>query len=294
MKKTISLLLLGLCSLYAKPTITVSIVPQTYFIEKIAGDTLNVNVMVGPGANPATYEPKPKQMIALEKSDAYFAIGVPFEATWLVKFRAANPKLSIIDTAEGITKLMLEKHHHEDEKHTTHKHEEHKDHHEEGAIPDPHIWLDPLHVKTISTNITKTLSTLYPQNKALYEANLDAFSKELDALHVNIQNKLASLAKKKFMVYHPSWGYLASRYGLEQEAIEIEGKEPKPSTLIKLINEAKEEDIHLLIVAPQFSQKSAKVIAEAINGKVVSVDHLSKNWKEELLKTVDIFAKILK
>ena len=85
----------------------VSILPQKYFVEKIGGDSVEVAVMVQPGASPATYEPKPKQMVALAKSDIYFAIGVPFEKTWLPKIVAANPKMHIVYTQVGIEERAM-------------------------------------------------------------------------------------------------------------------------------------------------------------------------------------------
>ena len=108
----------------------VSIVPQKYFVEKIGGQFVDVSVMVRPGASPATYEPKPQQMVALSKARIYFTMGVPFENTWLKKLVAANPKMIIAHTENGIEKIPMKMHHHQD-----------KGHHHNG-IKDPHIWQD--------------------------------------------------------------------------------------------------------------------------------------------------------
>mgnify|MGYP000222036334 FL=1 len=96
------------------------------------------------------------------------------------------------------------------------------------------------------------------------------------------------------MVYHPSWGYFAARYNLVQIPIEIEGKEPKPADLKELINKAKDEEIKVIFVAPQFSKKAANMIAKQTGAKVVEIDQLPENWLSEMQKTVDIFAEILK
>ncbi|RUM89649.1 MAG: cation ABC transporter substrate-binding protein, partial [Thermodesulfatator sp.] len=82
--------------------IVVSILPQKYFVEKIGGDKVQVSVMVEPGANPATYEPRPRQMGMLTSARIYFAIGVPFERVWLPRFENINPSLVIVPTQEGI------------------------------------------------------------------------------------------------------------------------------------------------------------------------------------------------
>ena len=96
------------------------------------------------------------------------------------------------------------------------------------------------------------------------------------------------------MVFHPSWGYFANRYSLEQVAIEVQGKEPKPKELIELIKDAKEHEIKIVFVAPQFSQKSAKIIANSINGSVHIIDPLSINWEENLIKTAQKIADTYK
>ncbi|PID48013.1 MAG: cation ABC transporter substrate-binding protein [Proteobacteria bacterium] len=278
-KNLIFFIFLGV-SLFAKQSISVSILPQKYFLEQIAENTLDINVLVPPGASPATYEPKPRQMEELEKSDIYFAIGVPFERVWLKKFKEIFPKLQIVKTQEGVEKIAMKSH-------NPHSHDDKK-------ILDPHIWLDPILVKIQAKNMVKALIKKYPQNKALYEKNLNAFNKKLDNLDAKIKNILKNKQGKTFLVYHPSWGYFAKRYGLNQQAIEIEGKKPRSKDLQKIINEAKEKNIPSILVQRQFSQKSAKVIASQINGKVISIDQLSPKWEEELIRTAKILEKTLK
>jgi zinc transport system substrate-binding protein len=96
------------------------------------------------------------------------------------------------------------------------------------------------------------------------------------------------------MVFHPSWGYFAKRYHLEQISIEIQGKEPKPAQLIELVEEAKKHDIKIVFVAPQFSQKGAKTISKSINGNVATINPLSEKWDENLLKVATEIAKSYK
>lgn len=300
MKKILMLFSILVVGLFANPIVTVSIIPQKYFVEQIAGDTLDVNIMVSKGASPATYEPKPRQMSDLQKSDIYFAIGVPFEKVWVNKFKSLYPKLTFIQTDYGIKKLKMKAHHHhEEEHHDEHaKHDdhakEHEDHDHHAGRPDPHIWLDPVLVKAQATTIAKALIKKYPKNKALYEKNLESFLKRLDGLNEEFKNLLKEKKGKTFLVYHPAWGYFAHRYELDQEAIEIEGKEPKPKALQEIINEAKEDGVHIIFVQPQFSQKSAKVIASGINGKVVAIDPLAQDWEKGLRKSANALAKSLR
>jgi zinc transport system substrate-binding protein len=291
--KRIGLLFLCLGAfLWAKPSVSVSILPQKYFVEQIAGDTVDVNVMVQPGNSPATYEPKPSQMRELSKSSLYFAIGVPFERTWLAKFADNAPNMRIVHTDEDIQKQMMAHHEHEDEgDHHDHKHHEEDEH---DGVPDPHIWLDPILVKAQASTITKALVETYPQYREQYEANLRNFHTRLDELDKTFQEIFSNVSSRKFMIFHPTFGYFASRYNLEQVAIEIEGKDPKPAQLAELIEHAKEEGIRFIFVAPQFSTKSAQIIAKEISGEVVSLNGLAYDWEEEMHKNATILAKTLK
>ena len=122
------------------------------------------------------------------------------------------------------------------------------------------------------------------QNSDFYKTNYEEFIKELDALDEQIKKLLTPYEKKSFMVFHPSWGYFAKRYNLEQISIEVEGKEPKPNELVELIEEAKKHNIKVIFVAPQFSQKSAQTISKSIGANVIAIDPLTDNWNENLLK----------
>ncbi len=266
--------------------------------------------MVKPGASPATYEPKVSQMKKLANSEIYFSIGVPFENAWLEKFENANKNMKIVDTSEGIKKLEMEAHsHHEHEEHIS-KHEEdghtHHDHGPEGHAHDheahahdhsgldPHIWLEPTLVKNQAKIIYRELVKLDKENEEFYKKNLKKFLIELETLDQNIKTILEKYEHKAFMVFHPSWGYFAKKYHLEQIAIEIEGKEPKPSQLIELIDEAKKHDIKVVFVAPQFSKKGANTISKSIKANVVTIDPLALNWDENLLKVANEIANSYK
>ncbi len=272
--------------LSAAPTVTVSILPQKYFVEQITKDAVAINVMVQPGSSPHTYEPKPSQMKELASSDAYFSVGDGFEKAWLPKFQKTNPKITIVDTTKGIKKIEISGHHHHDD----HKHD-HK--HEAGEL-DPHIWLDPILVKIQAKNIYDALIEIYPAQKEAFTKNFEAFMASIDELDKKISNSLQNIQSRKFIVFHPSFGYFAKRYNLEQIAIEVSGKEPKPAELSRIIKEAKEEKTKVIFVSPQFSQKSASQIAKEIGGKVVAIDPLAYQWSENLLTITSIFQTELK
>jgi len=295
MKKICVMLLVFASFLYAnKPQLTVTILPQKYFVQKIVKDKFDINVMVKPGSSPHNFEPKPSQMKALNVSKAYFLVGEPSELAWFYRFKQNAKNTLFVDTTIGIEKIAMIEHSHNDEDEHHHDHHEHHEHkHSEDGL-DPHIWLDPICVKIQAKNIYEAMLKIDEKNSSFYKANYEEFIQELDNLHKEIKGILAPHKGKSFMVFHPSWGYFAKQYELNQISIEIEGKVPKPSELVILVEEAKEHNIKIIFVAPQFSQKSAKAISKNIDGRVVSIDPLSENWRSSMIKTAKEIANSYK
>ncbi len=273
-----------------KIQVFVSIIPQAYLAEKIGGNHVSVTSMTGAGADVHTFEPKPRQMTELSKAGIYFAIGVEFEHAMLGRLASVNPSLLVVHTDSGIQKIPMAEHEH-------HGHSDHKDSgdHKDHDGTDPHIWLSPKLAKIQAEAMFKALVSADPNHKAAYEANYAAFIKEADALDAELGNIFSNIGKNnKFMVFHPSWGYFAKDYGLEQIPVEIEGKEPKPAQLTELINHAKADGIRVIFVQPQFSPKNAEVISKSINGQVISVDPLAKDWADNLRQVAQKFKAALK
>lgn len=254
-------------------TAFVSILPQAYLLERIAGDLVDVEVMVTPGKSPATYEPSPQQMVSLGSAKVFFSIGVAFEKAFVPTLESTLPELDVIHAAAGIERRMMGAHSHDDE---------HDDEHEEHASPDPHVWMSPVNAKILARNMAQYLMDKDSANRAAYEANLADLESDLDGLHAHMQKALAPHKGEVLFVYHPAFGYLADLYGLRQETIETGGKEPTPSQLEEIIEHAREEGSHVIFVQPEFSQSSAKAVAEAIDGKVVTVAPLKKDYLENM------------
>jgi len=304
-KLSLILLLLSISAASAaaadRLSVFVSIVPQKTFVQQIGKDLVDINVMVTPGASPATYEPKPRQMAELSNAALYFAIGAPFERTWLRKIAAANPRMTVVHTDKGIEKLAMAAHYHGEEGHEEDNHhaEEHheKDHHDDGDDHtglDPHIWTSPALVKIQAAAILKALQKADPANEGAYADNFKAFIAGVDALDRELSQTFAGKKGLQFMVFHPSWGYFARDYGLTQIPIEIEGKDPKPAQLKELISHAREEGIKVIFVQPQFSTKSATLIAREIKGQVAFADPLAEDWAGNLRMIAEKFSAVLK
>ena len=263
-----------------KLQVTVSIPPQAYFVERIAGDQAAVNVMVGPGEEAHTYEPKPDQMKSLSQSQLFFTIGIEYEQTWLPRFRDINPDLAMIDSAQGIARIPLsDEHAHDDEDH------------QEGL--DPHVWLSPANGRILAENILNALGNASPENKDVFQENYEGLLADIDALDTSIQSTLQGIKSRRFMVFHPAWGYFADNYNLEQLPIQVGGQDPSASELTELIKIAQDEAIQVIFVQPSFSSANAQAIAAEIGAQVAVVDPLAQDWLGNLQAAAQAFASAL-
>lgn len=257
------------------PTVSVSIPPQAFFVEKIAGDTVKINIILPPNANEHHFEFKPSVMKKLEQSKIYFTIGLEFEKIFIDKFHHNFPSLEISNMQKNIKLLDFQDSHHDHQK-------------------DPHTWLDPILVQTMALNIYDALIQKYPENKNFYKENLNKFLAELDNLNLQISSKLENIKQKEFIVYHPSWTYFAKRYHLNQIPVEILGKEPKIKELKQLITFIKDKQIKTIFVQNGFPENAAKTLAHQCDAQIYVINHLSKDWEKELLKFSDALSKSLK
>lgn len=263
-----------------KMLITASIIPQKFFIEQISDTLFDVNVMVPPGASPASYEPTPKQMMDLSNSNIYFRIGhIPFEKAWMKKISSVNKNLKIIDTSEGMTLIYEEENCCSNDEYA--KKNSHTSHHSHSGY-NPHIWLSPDLVKQQSEIIYKTLCEFYPEYELQMQNNFKKFIAKIDSVNENIRKRLEKVKTKKFIVFHPVWTYFANDYGLEQQAIEQNGKEASAKQMAAVISFAKKNKITHLLVQKEFDTNQAETIAEEINGKVVIMNPLGYNWFETM------------
>ena len=283
-----------------KIPVFVSIAPQKYFVQKIGSQWVSVQVMVQPGANPATYEPKPRQMADISKTKVYFAIGVPFEDIWLDKITAANPRMTVVHTDRGIAKVPMAAHYHHGEDPLTEgleHHEQGGDHAAAGRVHqglDPHIWLSPPLVKIQIQSVLATLIAIDPIHQDAYESNYRRFAAEIDQLDGRLRQVFQGYEGLRFIVFHPAWGYFARTYGIEQVPIEIEGKSPKPAQLKGLIDKARGAGIKVVFVQPQFSTRSAQLVSREIDGQVAFADPLAEDWATNLTAVARSFKAALK
>ncbi|MFP4655179.1 MAG: metal ABC transporter solute-binding protein, Zn/Mn family [Methanohalobium sp.] len=248
-------------------TVAVSILPQAEFVKQVGGEKVNTIVMIPPGASPATHEPTSGQLRDLSNALMYAKLGsgLPFENSWMGKIRSVNDDMLIVNSSDGITIRNN----------------------------DPHVWTTPENSKIMVENIYKGLVQVDPENKSYYSQNKDEYMQELDELDSYINNTLSGYENRSIMVYHPTWEYFAQEYGLDMIPVELEGKEPTAKELKRFVDVAKKKNISVIYVQEHFSKSSAESIAKEINGEVVSVNPLAKDYVTNLRNVTNVFAENL-
>lgn len=261
-------------------SVFVSILPQAYFAERIGGDRVRVEVLVKPGQDPHTFEPTPQQMARLAEAEAFFRIGVEFENTLMPRIESTMKDLVVVDCREGIRQRQMESHAHDENGGEGGTHTAEQEDEQEGS--DPHVWLSVRNSIRIAAAMHRAFLRLDPEGKELYDRGYGQLVEDLQSLDRRITRILSAVKGKPFFVFHPSFGYFADDYGLEQIAVETGGAEPSARQLARLIEQARNLDVRVIFVQPQFSRKSAETIAAEIGGAVIPIDPLARDYIENL------------
>lgn len=246
-------------------TITVSIEPQRWLLEQIAGSRFEVRSLLGSGANPESYDPTFNDLAKLEKSRAYLTVGnLAFEDAITAKLKESNPNLKIICTSDSIPLL-----------HATHGDHDH------GA--DPHVWSSAPNMKLMARNMLSALTAIDPENAPEYEANFTQLSLRLDSVNAACDSILSPVRGGSFVVWHPSLSYFARDYDLNQLALGSEGKEHSVSNTIGLLNRMKESGARVFLIQKDFDANQAQVLSREI--ETVIIDPMNYEWDKEMLHT---------
>ena len=237
--------------------VVTSVPPQAYFVERIGKDDVSVQVLIPPAANPTTYEPSAKQLVSIKRAQLFVKVGhehFPFERVWGKHLLAGNDQMRVLDSSAGVELF------------------EH----------DPHVWLSPSAMRQMVRRVAGVLSEIRPESAAMFDANLKLLLTDIDTVDNELRTLFGRYTNKEFLVFHPAWGYLARDYGLTQLSVEHGGKEPSLAELARIVKEAKSSGISTVFIEPQFSQQSAKVVADELGAKIQTIDPLAKDWVSNL------------
>jgi zinc transport system substrate-binding protein len=261
-----------------KPVVTVSILPIKTFVEEIAGNDFEINVLLQPGSSPADFTLIPSQLKNISSSEVWFRIGyIGFEYSWKDKIEQANRKMKVVNLSEGLD-LITDEYLPSGEKSST------------GGI-NPHTWLSPTLVKQMAGRIAEELAVLNPEKKQEYEENLSQFIEKINELDAEIRNKLENFEGRQIILFHPSLSYFAREYGLIQYSLEPGGKEPTPQRMAALVDFARKENIRAIYIQSDFDREQARVFAEEIDGEVVEMWPLNPELFDNLREISGLLIK---
>lgn len=257
-----------------KITIAVSLQPYATLVKMVGGDRVNVVTLLPPGADPHNYEPKPAIIKAFSLAEIYFTDGSGLDKAWMPRFLGANKKVNVIDISKNIEWMKS-------------KYEAHG-HHDEEEL-DPHIWTSPTRVRFLAYNMYDALKKIDPDHERYYNFRFKDVRESIIAMERKLNEAVINMpvAHRSFIVFHPSYGYLAKDFKLKQYAIEVNGKEPKPRDLANLIKVGRKNGVKTVFVQPQFSKRAAATIAKDLGAVVVETDPLDADVLGNAQKFVD-------
>lgn len=248
-------------------TLFVSIAPIKHIVTEIVGDDFDVEILVPAGASPETFEPTPKQFIALNDSRLIFSTGLlDFENNLLGKLQ---DKSKIVNLSKGIEPIAGSCSHHHHGKCCTH------------GI-DPHIWCSPKELMVMAENAFEAISAAMPDSLYKYAPRYDALCKELLELDEEVAEMCRCSSNPYFIIYHPALTYFARDYGIEQVSIEHEGKETSAKRLNEIISSARRDGIRRVFYQSQFPRSSVETVCDDIGAEAVEIDPLAEDVVHEI------------
>lgn len=265
-----------------RPVVAVSVAPQAELVARLAGEGVGVVTMIPAGTDVETYSPTPQQMASFANAKLYFAVGhpaMPLERAYVAPWLARHPEVlevRLADHAGGLLAL------HGD-----------ADPSGDASAGDPHLWMSVRAMRAAAGELAAALAAALPAEAAAIGARAAALDAELAALDAELTVRFAPAAGRRFLVYHPALGYFARDYGLTQEAIEAEGKEPSPARLAALIERGRRAGLAAVLGQRGMPPKSVEILAGALGAKVIEIDPMAADWQANLRRVADAVAEAL-
>lgn len=279
-KSIFSLLIAGFLSACSpqpasqEKTLYVSILPIRSLVKEIVGEDFRIEVLVPPGASPETFEPTPRQFIGLNEAQLVFNVGLlEFETALLDKI---EDRTKIVDLSRGIVRI---------EGSCAHAGRNGSDH---AYGVDPHVWTSPRALQRMAKNAYEAIHARWPDS-AKYTANHARLQEELRQLDLHTAEKIARSGIRYFIIYHPALTYYARDYGLRQEAVEADGKEPSAKRLTVLIRQARKDGIGRILYQSQFPVSVVETIARDIGAECTEIDPL----REDAIANIDSITDLI-
>jgi zinc transport system substrate-binding protein len=251
-----------------KPKVAVSIFPLYDITRRIAGDRLDVVLVLPAGKSEHGYDPSPKEIARLQDAKLGIAVGLDMD-TWLE---------DIMTNAGGVPRMLrvgdkvktipidvepIEDGEHEHPEGEHENEEDHADHAHQAGAPDPHVWMDPERMKTIADVIASELAAIDPEGKQTFERNAAEIGVSLGELHGELTARSKVWTKRTIVTFHGSMSYFAKKYDLRIAAVvePIAGKEPTAAYIAEVIEAIKRNKASALFIEPQLDRGPGEMIA---------------------------------
>ncbi|MBD7914733.1 zinc ABC transporter substrate-binding protein [Clostridium sp. Sa3CUN1] len=257
----------------------VTINPLKDFAEAIGGDKVDVFSIIPDGSDAHDFDPKPRDLNDLVKSDIFIYNGLGMEE-WIdsVLTTVEGKDVKIVEASTGVDEINLSEedaHEHATEEEHNENHDEDHDHdhdHDHNG-KDPHTWLSLSNAIIEAENIKNAFCEVDPENKGYYEQNFEKLKSEFNSLYEEYVPKFNELSNKDFVTGHAAFGYLCRDFGLTQNSIaDVFGEgELTPKNLEALINYCKENGVKTIFSESTSSEKEAETLAKEVSAKVVKV-----------------------
>jgi zinc transport system substrate-binding protein len=236
--------------------------PIKEIVRAVVGRQDNVSELLPPGASAHTYEPRPSDLVKVQKAKALIMGGKNLD-DWAFKFQSPH-QIALVSLIPEDHVLLLESR--TDIVHF-------KDSHSHSGI-DPHFWTDPIVVKSLLDSLCQLLCAISPEESSIFRDNTRHFARHLDSLDIALAQYLKPIGKKVVMLSHPFFNYFLKRYGVEiAGSVEFSpGTEPTAREIKKMIETIKQKNVTAILIHIQLPDRSARVVAEAAGIQLIELD----------------------
>jgi zinc transport system substrate-binding protein len=258
-----------------KLTVVTTLFPLYDFARSVGKEKVEVSLLLPPGVEPHSFEPKPDDIVRVNRADVFIYTN-KFMEPWAedILRGAGRSDLLVVDSSAGATLLSA------GERVDRNKEERHH-----AAGMDPHIWLSIPNAQKMVDTIAAGLASRDPGNRAFYQGNAEAYKSELKRLDQKFQKGLSACNTRLFLHGgHYAFGYLADRYGLSYisaYALSADA-EPTPGRLVKLINQMKSHSLRFVFTEELISPRTAKIIAEETGAAILTLHGVHNVSREEM------------
>lgn len=254
----------------ARPIVFVSIPPQAWIVEQLCGRTVDLRVMLPASAGHVNYSPAPSQIRDLAGARLFVRSGLPFETSVWERLRQVNPRMAVIDPPEW-----------EDADDSGSQETAEGNEHEHGR--DPHFWLNEELMIAQAESIAAALPSAIDTDSASVAVGMERIRVRLKQVDAEIQSLVAASPERSFWTFHASWGHFAGRYGIEQHAIEFEGKEAGLRTMLAVVKELESSGARYIVVEPGLDRQRLEVLRNEADLRFVELNPMRADYDRNLL-----------